>query len=80
MPYNSLEEAIAKMGKGSLAGSVFTTITRKPEIWCWIWRLISGRILIVNRDCAAESTGHGSPSPMLVHGGPGRAGGGEELW
>ena len=38
-----------------------------------------GRILILNRDCAAESTGHGSPLPMLVHGGPGRAGGGEEM-
>jgi len=38
-----------------------------------------GRILILNRECAKESTGHGSPMPMLVHGGPGRAGGGEEM-
>ena len=38
-----------------------------------------GRLLVLDRDCAAESTGHGSPLPALVHGGPGRAGGGEEL-
>ncbi len=38
-----------------------------------------GRILVLNADCAAESTGHGSPMPLLTHGGPGRAGGGEEM-
>ncbi|MFX5562859.1 phenylacetic acid degradation bifunctional protein PaaZ, partial [Acinetobacter baumannii] len=38
-----------------------------------------GRVLILNNDCAKESTGHGSPLPLLVHGGPGRAGGGEEM-
>ena len=38
-----------------------------------------GRILILNKECARESTGHGSPMPLLVHGGPGRAGGGEEM-
>ncbi|MDJ0114650.1 phenylacetic acid degradation bifunctional protein PaaZ, partial [Rhodococcus erythropolis] len=38
-----------------------------------------GRVLVLNRDDAKESTGHGSPLPVLVHGGPGRAGGGEEL-
>ena len=81
MPYNSLEEAtaIAKMGKGSLAGSVFTYDNQEARDLVLDMAAYHGRILIVNRDCAAESTGHGSPLPMLVHGGPGRAGGGEEL-
>ncbi|WP_425483527.1 phenylacetic acid degradation bifunctional protein PaaZ [Flexivirga aerilata] len=79
--YETLDEAIdlAARGKGSLAGSV---ITHDPEVARTIvlgltpWH---GRILVLDRDDAGESTGHGSPLPMLVHGGPGRAGGGEEL-
>jgi oxepin-CoA hydrolase/3-oxo-5,6-dehydrosuberyl-CoA semialdehyde dehydrogenase len=81
MTYDSLEEAVtlAARGKGSLAGSV---ITHDPEVARTLvlglapWH---GRILVLDRDDAPESTGHGSPLPMLVHGGPGRAGGGEEL-
>lgn len=81
MPYNGLDEAIAlsKMGKGSLCCSISTyddSIARKFTIGAASHH---GRILILNRDCAKESTGHGSPLPLLVHGGPGRAGGGEEM-
>ena len=81
MPYRDLEEAIelAKKGRGSLVGSVFTANdaeARQVVLNTAAWH---GRLLIINRDCAAESTGHGSPLPALVHGGPGRAGGGEEL-
>ncbi len=81
MPYDTLDDAIeiARRGKGSLAGSVFThdnSEARKLILGCASYH---GRMLVINRDCAAESTGHGSPLPMLVHGGPGRAGGGEEL-
>jgi oxepin-CoA hydrolase/3-oxo-5,6-dehydrosuberyl-CoA semialdehyde dehydrogenase len=81
MAYDSLDEAVtlAARGKGSLAGSV---VTHDPEVARTLvlglapWH---GRILVLDRDDAPESTGHGSPLPMLVHGGPGRAGGGEEL-
>jgi oxepin-CoA hydrolase/3-oxo-5,6-dehydrosuberyl-CoA semialdehyde dehydrogenase len=81
MPYNGLDEAIvlSKMGKGSLCCSISTyddSIARKFTIGAASHH---GRILILNRDCAKESTGHGSPLPLLVHGGPGRAGGGEEM-
>ena len=81
MPYEELEEAIAlaRRGRGSLTGSVFTADdadAREIILGTAAWH---GRMLIVNRDCAAESTGHGSPLPNLVHGGPGRAGNGEEL-
>ena len=79
--YDGIDEAIdlAARGKGSLTGSV---VTHDPEIARALvlglapWH---GRILVLDRDDAAESTGHGSPLPVLVHGGPGRAGGGEEL-
>jgi oxepin-CoA hydrolase/3-oxo-5,6-dehydrosuberyl-CoA semialdehyde dehydrogenase len=73
MAYDSLDEAVtlAARGKGSLAGSV---VTHALGLAPW-----HGRILVLDRDDAPESTGHGSPLPMLVHGGPGRAGGGEEL-
>lgn len=81
MPYNSLEEAIAiaKLGKGSLVGSVISY--DNDEIKQLVLNAASyhGRMLVLNRDCAKESTGHGSPLAVLVHGGPGRAGGGEEL-
>jgi oxepin-CoA hydrolase/3-oxo-5,6-dehydrosuberyl-CoA semialdehyde dehydrogenase len=81
MPYESNEEAIALANKadGSLVGSLFTAdnaIARKITLGCAPWH---GRFMVVNRDCADESTGHGSPMPHMVHGGPGHAGGGEEL-
>ncbi len=81
MPYGSVEEAIelAKRGRGSLVGSVFTAddeVARQMVLGTAAWH---GRLMLVNRHSAKESTGHGSPMPHLVHGGPGRAGGGEEL-
>lgn len=81
MTYDSLDEAIAlaARGKGSLVGSVVThdpAVARSLVLGLAPWH---GRILVLDRDDAPESTGHGSPLPMLVHGGPGRAGGGEEL-
>ncbi len=81
MPYDSVDDAIAiaALGKGSLAGSLFTyddDEARKIILGAASWH---GRMLVINRDCAGESTGHGSPLAALVHGGPGRAGGGEEL-
>jgi oxepin-CoA hydrolase/3-oxo-5,6-dehydrosuberyl-CoA semialdehyde dehydrogenase len=79
--YQGTAEAIelAARGRGSLAGSVVTAdvaFARAMVLGLAPWH---GRILILDRDDAAESTGHGSPLPTLVHGGPGRAGGGEEL-
>ena len=81
MPYASVEQAIelAKLGRGSLAGSVFTAddgVARQVVLGTAAWH---GRLMLVNRHSARESTGHGSALPHLVHGGPGRAGGGEEL-
>ena len=81
MGYSSTDEVIslAARGLGSLAGSVVTAdagFARRVVLGLAPWH---GRLLVVDRDDAAESTGHGSPLPMLVHGGPGRAGGGEEL-
>jgi oxepin-CoA hydrolase/3-oxo-5,6-dehydrosuberyl-CoA semialdehyde dehydrogenase len=81
MPYGSVEEAIelARMGKGSLVGSLFTAadaVAREVVLGTAAWH---GRLMLVNRHSAKESTGHGSPLPHLVHGGPGRAGGGEEM-
>ncbi|SJZ66242.1 phenylacetic acid degradation bifunctional protein PaaZ [Sediminibacterium ginsengisoli] len=81
MPYRNREEAIAlsKMGKGSLVSSVVTadpTVAKDYVLGAGTWH---GRILVLNEACAKESTGHGSPLPLLVHGGPGRAGGGEEM-
>jgi oxepin-CoA hydrolase/3-oxo-5,6-dehydrosuberyl-CoA semialdehyde dehydrogenase len=81
MPYKTMDEAIqlSKMGKGSLVSSIVTAddaIARQYVIGA---ACMHGRILVLNQDCAKESTGHGSPMPMLVHGGPGRAGGGEEM-
>jgi oxepin-CoA hydrolase/3-oxo-5,6-dehydrosuberyl-CoA semialdehyde dehydrogenase len=81
MPYRDLADAVklCARGQGSLVMSLFTfdpavasEVVRGAGAW-------HGRVLIVDRDCAKESTGHGSPLPGLVHGGPGRAGGGEEL-
>ena len=81
MPYRDIGEAIllAKKGRGSLVGSVFTGNDAEAKQIILETAAWHGRLLVINRDCAAESTGHGSPLPALVHGGPGRAGGGEEL-
>jgi oxepin-CoA hydrolase/3-oxo-5,6-dehydrosuberyl-CoA semialdehyde dehydrogenase len=81
MPYGSVDEAIelAKLGKGSLVGSLFTAnddVARRVALGTAAYH---GRLMLVNRYSAKESTGHGSPLPQLVHGGPGRAGGGEEM-
>lgn len=81
MPYKTLDEAIelAAMGKGSLVSSFITYDDKLARDYTLEAATSHGRILVLNRDCAKESTGHGSPMPMLVHGGPGRAGGGEEM-
>lgn len=81
MPYKNPEEAIelARMGKGSLVGSVFTGDNKFAREIVLGAASMHGRMVIINQECAAESTGHGSPLAHLVHGGPGRAGGGEEM-
>jgi oxepin-CoA hydrolase / 3-oxo-5,6-dehydrosuberyl-CoA semialdehyde dehydrogenase len=81
VPYDGVEEAIAlaRRGGGSLAGSIFSADERLAARLVLGLAPFHGRILVVNRHCAKESTGHGSPLPHLVHGGPGRAGGGEEM-
>lgn len=79
--YDGTSEAIAlaRRGDGSLAGSVFTADDALAAEFVLGLAPYHGRVLVVNRHCAKESTGHGSPLAPLVHGGPGRAGGGEEL-
>ncbi len=81
LPYADLDEAIAlaKLGDGSLAGSVVTNDNAVARALVLGTAAYHGRLLVINRHCAAESTGHGSPLAHLVHGGPGRAGGGEEM-
>ncbi|MFZ5609658.1 MAG: phenylacetic acid degradation bifunctional protein PaaZ [Pseudomonadota bacterium] len=81
MPYNDLDEAVAlaNHGKGSLALSLFTHDTDAATRLVLGAGAFHGRMVIIDRDCTGESTGHGAPLPMLVHGGPGRAGGGEEM-
>nr|WP_217703875.1 phenylacetic acid degradation bifunctional protein PaaZ [Schlegelella koreensis] len=81
MPYGDIDEAIAlaARGRGSLVATLVThdpaiAARAVPQLAAW-----HGRLLVLDRDAAAESTGHGSPLPLLKHGGPGRAGGGEEL-
>ncbi|HEY5419422.1 MAG TPA: phenylacetic acid degradation bifunctional protein PaaZ [Marmoricola sp.] len=81
LTYDGLDQAVAlaARGSGSLVGSVVThdaDVARAVVLGLAPWH---GRILVLDRDDAKESTGHGSPLPVLVHGGPGRAGGGEEL-
>jgi oxepin-CoA hydrolase / 3-oxo-5,6-dehydrosuberyl-CoA semialdehyde dehydrogenase len=81
MAYEDLDEALAlaARGRGSLVG---TLVTRNPKIAAKAIPVVAawhGRLLILDREAAVESTGHGSPLPLLKHGGPGRAGGGEEL-
>jgi len=70
---------LAKKGKGSLCCSIVTNDNRIATDFVVSAATHHGRILVLNREDAKESTGHGSPLPMLVHGGPGRAGGGEEM-
>ncbi|MGH8170847.1 MAG: phenylacetic acid degradation bifunctional protein PaaZ [Steroidobacteraceae bacterium] len=81
VPYDGLDSAVAlaRRGAGSLVGSVFTGDDSVAARLVLGLAPFHGRILVVNRHCAKESTGHGSPLPHLVHGGPGRAGGGEEM-
>ncbi len=81
MPYKTLEEAIhlAQLGKGSLVSSIVTNDDKIAKEYVVEAATHHGRILVLNRENAKESTGHGSPLPTLVHGGPGRAGGGEEM-
>lgn len=81
MPYKNLEEAItlAQMGKGSLVSSIATNDDKIAKEYVINTASHHGRILVLNRESAKQSTGHGSPLPYLVHGGPGRAGGGEEM-
>jgi oxepin-CoA hydrolase/3-oxo-5,6-dehydrosuberyl-CoA semialdehyde dehydrogenase len=81
MPYTNMDEAIAlsKMGKGSLVSTIVTADNTIARQYVFGAATHHGRILILNNECAKESTGHGSPLPLLVHGGPGRAGGGEEM-
>uniref|UniRef100_UPI0032B2367F phenylacetic acid degradation bifunctional protein PaaZ n=1 Tax=uncultured Aquincola sp. TaxID=886556 RepID=UPI0032B2367F len=81
MAYDGVDEALAlaARGSGSLVG---TLVTRDPAIAARVIPVAAamhGRLLVLDREAAAESTGHGSPLPALKHGGPGRAGGGEEL-
>jgi oxepin-CoA hydrolase/3-oxo-5,6-dehydrosuberyl-CoA semialdehyde dehydrogenase len=81
LPYDTPDEAIelARMGEGSLAGSIITNDDAFAREVVLGTAAYHGRMLVINRHCADESTGHGSPLPHLVHGGPGRAGGGEEM-
>jgi oxepin-CoA hydrolase/3-oxo-5,6-dehydrosuberyl-CoA semialdehyde dehydrogenase len=81
MPYKELDDAIelAKMGKGSLVSSIVTPDNQEARDYVIGAASMHGRILVLNEHCAKESTGHGSPMPLLTHGGPGRAGGGEEM-
>lgn len=81
IPYKDTDEAIelARMGKGSLVCSVVTASDDIAKEIVLGTASMHGRVLVLNADCAKESTGHGSPMPLLVHGGPGRAGGGEEM-
>jgi len=81
MPYKNTDEAIAlsKLGKGSLVSTIVTADHAEATGYVIGAASHHGRILVLNNECAKENTGHGSPLPLLVHGGPGRAGGGEEM-
>lgn len=81
MPYETLGDAIelSKMGKGSLVSTIVTDDDKIAKEYTVKAATYHGRILVLNRESAKQSTGHGSPLPTLVHGGPGRAGGGEEM-
>ena len=81
MPYKKMEDAIAlsKLGKGSLCSTIVTADYKIAKQYVIGAATHHGRMLVLNNECAKESTGHGSPLPLLIHGGPGRAGGGEEM-
>jgi oxepin-CoA hydrolase/3-oxo-5,6-dehydrosuberyl-CoA semialdehyde dehydrogenase len=81
MPYKNRDEAIelSKKGKGSLCSTIVTADNLLAKQYVLGAATHHGRMLVLNSECAKESTGHGSPLPLLVHGGPGRAGGGEEM-
>jgi oxepin-CoA hydrolase/3-oxo-5,6-dehydrosuberyl-CoA semialdehyde dehydrogenase len=81
LPYDGIGHAVelAARGQGSLVGSLVAHDADVARTFVRGAAHAHGRILVLERDSAAESTGHGIPMPMLVHGGPGRAGGGEEL-
>jgi oxepin-CoA hydrolase/3-oxo-5,6-dehydrosuberyl-CoA semialdehyde dehydrogenase len=81
MPYGTLDEAVAlaNLGRGSLVGSLFTADAEAARTVISGTAAYHGRLMVVDRTSAKEATGHGSPLPHLVHGGPGRAGGGEEM-
>jgi oxepin-CoA hydrolase/3-oxo-5,6-dehydrosuberyl-CoA semialdehyde dehydrogenase len=81
MPYTGLADAVALVnrGQGSLVMSLYTYDPNVARDVLTGSGAFHGRLLILDRDCAKESTGHGSPLPNLIHGGPGRAGGGEEM-
>ncbi|HEX7690271.1 MAG TPA: phenylacetic acid degradation bifunctional protein PaaZ [Burkholderiaceae bacterium] len=81
MPYDDFDEALAlaERGRGSLVGTLVTHDPARASHAVARLAALHGRLLVLDRDAAPESTGHGSPLPMLKHGGPGRAGGGEEL-
>ncbi len=81
IPYKEVEDAVQliKMGKGSLVSSIVTTDKNIAKEFTLEAASSLGRVLVLDATCAKESTGHGSPMPLLVHGGPGRAGGGEEM-
>ena len=81
MPYDSLDDVVSLVakGEGSLVASLFTYDPAVADTVIFGIASYHGRLLVIDRDSASGSTGHGSPLPGLVHGGPGRAGGGEEL-
>lgn len=81
LPYRAIDDAIAlaNRGEGSLVGSLVTRDVDTARHVIFAAGAYHGRMLVLDRDCARESTGHGAPMPHLTHGGPGRAGGGEEL-
>ena len=81
MPYHDTDEAIAlvNLGKGSLVCSIATNDPRTAQDFVLGAATHHGRILVINEEMSQESTGHGSPLPLLIHGGPGRAGGGQEM-
>ena len=81
MPYRNMDEAIilSKLGQGSLCSTIVTADNKIARGYVIGASTHHGRMLILNNECAKESTGHGSPLPLLIHGGPGRAGGGEEM-
>ena len=81
IPYKNIDEAIelVEMGKGSLVTSFVSNNDNLSRDFVVQAAHVNGRILVLNSRCSKESTGHGSPMPLLTHGGPGRAGGGEEM-